>query len=82
MSDTPRTDALSRHTPYDEIARTLERELSAVTRERDDAYANVEDADRELKALRSEVEKLREQLRDSRKAHDDLIRRIQMDTGL
>ena len=36
----------------------------------------------ERDALRAEVATLREQLRDSRNAHDDLIRRTQMDTGL
>lgn len=37
--------------------------LAAVTRERDEAYANVEDADRELKALRAEVERLRDAIK-------------------
>ena len=37
---------------------------------------------REIDALRADVERLREQLRASDKAHDDLIRRVQWDTGL
>ncbi len=64
MSDTPRTDVEeAKKLGGWSFARTLERELAAVTRERDDAYANVEDADRELKALRAEVERLTECLK-------------------